>query len=73
MEALPFSALWMIEMARADMNNRPMRSDNERMILEIVRRHGGITGAAITGLTNLTQQSWAGTKTRWRWSARLWA
>lgn len=32
-------------------------SDNERMILEIVRRGNGVTRAAVTGLTNLTQQS----------------
>jgi predicted NBD/HSP70 family sugar kinase len=34
-----------------------MPSDNERMILEIVRRSQGITRAGVTGLTNLTQQS----------------
>jgi len=35
----------------------PLASDNERMILDIVRRHEPITRAAMTDLTNLTQQS----------------
>lgn len=35
----------------------PLASDNERMILDIVRRYEPITRAAMTDLTNLTQQS----------------
>ncbi|OBZ94794.1 NagC family transcriptional regulator [Pararhizobium polonicum] len=35
----------------------PLASDNERMILDIVRRHEPITRAAMTERTNLTQQS----------------
>ncbi|QCJ00856.1 ROK family transcriptional regulator [Agrobacterium larrymoorei] len=35
----------------------PLASENERLILDIVRRHGPIARASITGHTNLTQQS----------------
>ena len=35
----------------------PLASDNERMILDIVRRHEPIARSTITGHTNLTQQS----------------
>ena len=35
----------------------PLASDNERMILDVVRRHEPITRSTITAHTNLTQQS----------------
>lgn len=35
----------------------PLASENERLILDIVRRHGPIARALITAHTNLTQQS----------------
>ncbi len=35
----------------------PLASDNERMILDIIRRHGAMARATITSHTNLTQQS----------------
>jgi predicted NBD/HSP70 family sugar kinase len=35
----------------------PLASENERLILDIVRRHGPIARATITAHTNLTQQS----------------
>ncbi|WP_337271437.1 ROK family protein [Oryzifoliimicrobium ureilyticus] len=39
------------------LNRQPIASDNERLILDIVRRHGPIARSSITGHTNLTQQS----------------
>lgn len=41
--------------ARFDMS--PLASENERLILDIVRRHEPIARSSITGHTNLTQQS----------------
>lgn len=38
-------------------DRQPLASENERLILDIVRRHGPIARASITGHTNLTQQS----------------
>lgn len=38
-------------------DRQPLASENERLILDIVRRHGPISRASITGHTNLTQQS----------------
>ncbi len=38
-------------------DRQPIASENERLILDIVRRHGPIARASITGHTNLTQQS----------------
>jgi len=38
-------------------DRQPLASANERHILDIVRRHGPIPRAWITGHTNLTQQS----------------
>lgn len=38
-------------------DRHPLASENERLILDIVRRHGPIARASITGHTNLTQQS----------------
>ncbi len=38
-------------------DRQPLASENERLILDIVRRHNRIPRAAITGHTNLTQQS----------------
>ncbi|PYE93957.1 putative NBD/HSP70 family sugar kinase [Rhizobium sp. PP-F2F-G38] len=35
----------------------PLASDNERMILDIIRRHGAMARSTITSHTNLTQQS----------------
>ncbi|PYE23097.1 putative NBD/HSP70 family sugar kinase [Rhizobium sp. PP-CC-3A-592] len=35
----------------------PLASDNERMILDILRRHGAMARSTITSHTNLTQQS----------------
>ncbi|MBT9369919.1 ROK family transcriptional regulator [Rhizobium sp. CSW-27] len=42
---------------RQFLDRQPLASENERLILDIVRRHGRIPRAAITGHTNLTQQS----------------
>ena len=36
---------------------QPLASENERLILDIVRRQSPIARASITGHTNLTQQS----------------
>ncbi|MGG2474581.1 NagC family transcriptional regulator, partial [Rhizobium sp. BR5] len=38
-------------------DRQPLASENERLILDIVRRQGPIARASITGHTNLTQQS----------------
>ncbi|XUY28952.1 ROK family protein [Agrobacterium sp. rho-8.1] len=38
-------------------DRQPLASANDRLILDIVRRHGSIPRAQITGHTNLTQQS----------------
>jgi len=38
-------------------DRQPLASENERLILDIVRRLGPIARAAVTGHTNLTQQS----------------
>lgn len=42
---------------RQTFDRQPLASENERLILDIVRRHGPIARATITGHTNLTQQS----------------
>lgn len=39
------------------LDRQPLASENERLILDIVRRHGPIARATITRHTNLTQQS----------------
>lgn len=39
------------------LDRQPLASDNERLVLDIIRRFGPIARAAITGHTNLTQQS----------------
>ncbi|MDO1584910.1 ROK family transcriptional regulator [Rhizobium oryzicola] len=38
-------------------DRQPLASGNERLILDILRRHGPMARSAITGHTNLTQQS----------------
>ncbi len=38
-------------------DRQPLATQNERLILDIVRRHGSMARATITGHTNLTQQS----------------
>ncbi|WFS04056.1 ROK family transcriptional regulator [Rhizobium tumorigenes] len=43
--------------ASFELDRRPLASENERLILDIVRRHGPIARATITAHTNLTQQS----------------
>lgn len=42
---------------QSNLDRHPLASENERLILDIVRRHGPIARASITGHTNLTQQS----------------
>lgn len=42
---------------RDALSQAPLASDNERMILDIIRRHGTMARSAITSHTNLTQQS----------------
>lgn len=54
---MPSSQVPSLPAAPSDHATPPLASDNERMILDIVRRHEPITRAAMTDLTNLTQQS----------------
>lgn len=42
---------------RPNFDRQPLASENERMILDIIRRYGPISRATITPHTNLTQQS----------------
>jgi predicted NBD/HSP70 family sugar kinase len=42
---------------RLELDRQPLASENERLILDIVRRQGPIARATITRHTNLTQQS----------------
>ncbi|KQR71535.1 ROK family transcriptional regulator [Rhizobium sp. Leaf341] len=42
---------------RSALSQAPLASDNERMILDIIRRHGTMARSTITSHTNLTQQS----------------
>lgn len=42
---------------RDALSQAPLASDNERMILDIIRRHGTMARSTITSHTNLTQQS----------------
>ena len=45
------------DISMAASEGSPLASENERLILDIVRRHEPIARAAITAHTNLTQQS----------------
>ncbi|TCM52219.1 putative NBD/HSP70 family sugar kinase [Rhizobium sp. PP-F2F-G48] len=42
---------------RDALSQMPLASDNERMILDVLRRHGAMARSTITSHTNLTQQS----------------
>ncbi len=56
--AQPLSkAMTISQTLQLNLDRHPLASENERLILDIVRRHGPIARASITGHTNLTQQS----------------
>ncbi len=50
-------AMTISQTLQLNLDRHPLASENERLILDIVRRHGPIARASITGHTNLTQQS----------------
>lgn len=56
--AQPLSrAMTMDQTQPQSFDRQPLASENERLILDIVRRQGPIARASITGHTSLTQQS----------------